>query len=72
MLTDWDKMANLHRGPSRDAFYDVSVHLTQRFQRRRFIFEIDKPVTGNPYGDHACRIVQEVLMEATPNIEVGI
>jgi len=30
-----DKMSNLHRGPSIDAFYHVSVHLAQWFQRRR-------------------------------------
>jgi hypothetical protein len=29
-------MSNLHRGPSIDASYQVSVHLAKRFQRRRF------------------------------------
>ena len=29
-------MSNLYRGPSIDAFYQVSVHLDKRFQRRRF------------------------------------
>jgi hypothetical protein len=28
-------MSNLHRGPSIDASYHISVHLAQRFQRRR-------------------------------------
>ena len=27
MLTDDDEMINLYRGPSIDAFYQVSVHL---------------------------------------------
>ena len=36
LLTDWDKMSNLYRGPSIDASYQVSVHLTKRFQKRRF------------------------------------
>ena len=33
---DRDEMSNLYRGPSIDASYQVSVHLAQRFQRRRF------------------------------------
>ena len=36
LLTDVDKMSNLHRGPSIDAAYQVSVHLTKQFQRRGF------------------------------------
>jgi hypothetical protein len=28
-------MSNLHRGPSIDASYQVSVHLAEGFQRRR-------------------------------------
>ena len=34
-LMDRDKMCNLNRGPSIDASYQVSVHLAERFQRRR-------------------------------------
>ena len=37
MLTDRDEMSNLYRGPSKDASYQVSVHLAMRFQRRRFL-----------------------------------
>jgi hypothetical protein len=33
---DRDKMCNLERGPSIDASYQVSVHLAEGFQRRRF------------------------------------
>jgi hypothetical protein len=33
---DRDKISNLYRGPSIDATYQISVHLTKRFQRRRF------------------------------------
>jgi hypothetical protein len=29
-------MSNLNRGPSKDASYQVSIHLAKRFQRRRF------------------------------------
>jgi hypothetical protein len=32
---DWDEMSILYRGPSIDASYQVSVHLTEGFQRRR-------------------------------------
>jgi hypothetical protein len=31
-----DEMSNLYRGPSKDAPYQVSIHLAKRFQRRRF------------------------------------
>jgi hypothetical protein len=34
---DRDEISNLHRGHSIDASYQVSVHLTKRFQRRRFL-----------------------------------
>jgi hypothetical protein len=30
-----DGMSNLYRGPTIDASYQVSVHLAERFQRRR-------------------------------------
>jgi hypothetical protein len=29
-------MTNLYRGPSKDASYQVLIHLARRFQRRRF------------------------------------
>jgi hypothetical protein len=29
-------MSNLYRGPSKDASYQVSIHLAKRLQRRRF------------------------------------
>ena len=32
LLTNRDKMSNLYRGPSIDASYQVSVHLTKRFR----------------------------------------
>ena len=35
LLTNRDKMSNLYREPSIDAFYQVSVHLAEEFQRRR-------------------------------------
>ena len=35
LLMDQDKMSSLYRGPSKDASYQVSVHLAEGFQRRR-------------------------------------
>jgi hypothetical protein len=35
LLMDQDEMSNRNRGLSIDASYQVSVHLTKRFQRRR-------------------------------------
>jgi hypothetical protein len=34
-LTDMDEMSNLYRGPSIYDSYQVSLHLANRFQRRR-------------------------------------
>jgi hypothetical protein len=34
-VTDQDGMSNLHRGPSIDASYQVSVHLAKRLKDRR-------------------------------------
>jgi hypothetical protein len=36
LLTNQDNMINHNRGPSIDVSYQVSVHLTKRFQRKRF------------------------------------
>ena len=35
MLTDRDEMSNTYRGSSLDASYQISVHLAEKFQRRR-------------------------------------
>ncbi len=35
LLMDRDKMSKLYRGPSIYASYQVSVHMVERFQRRR-------------------------------------
>jgi hypothetical protein len=37
MLTDQEEIDNLNRGNSIDAPYQVSVHLTKWFQRRRIL-----------------------------------
>ena len=38
-------MSNLYRGHSIDASYQVSVHLTKRLQRRRFLR--NRPIRNN-------------------------
>jgi hypothetical protein len=52
-LTDRGEMSNLHRGPSIDASYQVSIHLAKRFQRRIFL-EISQSETRIAYGGHVC------------------
>jgi hypothetical protein len=51
--TDRDEMSNLHRGPAIDASYQISVHLAERFQRRRFL-KIGQSETRIAYGSHVC------------------
>jgi hypothetical protein len=41
-------MSTLHREPSIDASYQVSIHLAKQFQRR--FLEIDQPETITVYG----------------------
>ena len=53
LLMDRDEMRNLYRGPPIDASYQVSVHLTKRFQRTRFL-EINQLETRIAYGSHIC------------------
>jgi hypothetical protein len=36
LITDQDEISNRYRGPSKDASYQVSIHLAMQFQRRRF------------------------------------
>ena len=52
-VNDRDKMSNPYREPSIDASYQVSVHLTKQFQRRRFL-EIDQLETRIACGSHIC------------------
>ena len=53
LLMDRDKMSNLYREPSIDAFYQVSVYLAKRLQRTRCL-EIHQLETRIPYGSHIC------------------
>jgi hypothetical protein len=47
-------MSKLYRGLSIDAFYQVSIHMAKRFQRRRFYLEINQSETRIACGDHVC------------------
>jgi hypothetical protein len=53
LLTDRGEMSNLYRGHDIDASYQVSVHLTKRFERRRFL-KFGQSETKIPYGGHVC------------------
>jgi hypothetical protein len=48
-----DEVSYLYKGPSIDASYQVSVHLTKLFQRRRFL-EIDQPEIRIACGGYVC------------------
>jgi hypothetical protein len=50
---DRDEMINLYRRPYIDASYQVSAHLAQPFQRRRFL-EINQSETTIACGGHVC------------------
>jgi hypothetical protein len=60
MLTDRDEMSNLHRRHSIDASYQVSVHLAERFQRRRFVL-IGQSETRIAYGGHVSKKKVELI-----------
>jgi hypothetical protein len=47
-------MSNLYKGPSKDAFYQVLIHLAKWFQRRRFFLEINQSETRIACGGHIC------------------
>jgi hypothetical protein len=50
---DRDEMSNLYKGPSIDASYEVSIHLDQQFQMRRFL-KIGQSETRIACGGHVC------------------
>ena len=60
-------MTNLYRGPSRDASYQVSVHLAKQFQRRRFL-EIDQSEAKIACGGHVCKWIGTKLETFIENL----
>ena len=52
---DRNKMSSLYRGPSIYAFYQVSVHLAERFQRWRFLkIGQSETIIDYAYSGHVC------------------
>ena len=47
-------MSSLYRGHSKDATYQVSIHLVKRFQRKEFL-EINQSETRIVCGGHVCK-----------------
>jgi hypothetical protein len=47
-------MSNIYREPSIDASYQVPVHLSKPFQRRRFFLEISQSKRRIACGGHVC------------------
>jgi hypothetical protein len=63
-------MSNLYRGPSNDAFYQLSVHLAKWLQRRRFL-EINQSETRIVCGGHVCNRIGTklaILIEDLPRM----
>ena len=52
LLTNRDEMSNRNRRPSKDASYQISVHLTKWCQRGRFFLEINQSETRIACGGH--------------------
>ena len=67
---DRDEMSNRYIGPPIDAFYNVTVHLAQQFQRRRFK-KIGQSETRIACGGHGClriRTTKSIATEEFPQI----
>jgi hypothetical protein len=63
-------MSNLYRGPSKDASYQISIHLAKQFQRR--FLEIDQPEKRIAYGNHVCkRIGMNLAVYRGPSIDAS-
>ena len=60
LLMDQDKMSNVYREPSIDASYQVSVHLTKRFQKRRFFR--NQPIRNKNCLWHPCLLTDRDKM----------
>jgi hypothetical protein len=52
LLANRDEKSILYRGPSKDASYQISVHLKKRCKRRIFFLEINQLETGIACGSH--------------------
>ena len=72
LLVDRDEISNIYRGQSIDAYYQVSVHLATRFQRRRFFR--NQPIRNKNYLWRSCLLADLDEMEnlyRRPSIDVS-
>jgi hypothetical protein len=53
LLTYWNEMSILYRGPSKDASYQVLIHLAKRF-RGEELLQINQSETRIACGGHVC------------------
>ena len=60
LLMNREEISNLYRGPSIDVFYQISVHLGKRFQRR--IFLRNQPIRNKNWLWWPCLITDRVEM----------
>jgi hypothetical protein len=63
LLTDRDELSNLYRGHAIDASYQVSVHLTKRFQRTFLkipLCQMNRNLVGNILGRSSIKIAHLV------------
>ena len=76
---DEDNISNLNRRPSINASYQVLIHLSKRFQRRRFL-EIDQPEKNNYLwrpclltdGDEMSNLYRGPSMDASYHVSVHL
>jgi hypothetical protein len=61
LLTDRDEMSNLYREPDIDASYQVSVHLSKRFQRKRFLINSCAKSAWYARRQHSYNICKDFL-----------
>jgi hypothetical protein len=72
LLTDWDKISNIYRGPSIYASHQVSVHLAKRFQRRR-LKKIGQSETRIACRSHVCLMDRDTMsnLHRGPSIDAS-
>ena len=71
LLTDWDEMSNLYRGPSIDASYQDSVHLAKWFRRR---FKKNRPIRNKNCLWRQCLLIDRdkiINLQRGPSIDAS-
>jgi hypothetical protein len=72
-------MCNLYRGPSRDASYQVMVHLSKQYQRRKFLR--NQPIRNknclwwpclSTYQDKMCNLYRGPSIDASYQVSVHL